>query len=358
MSKNYFFHSLNIKNFRGINSVEIENLRRVNIFGGVNGVGKSTVLEALLLLCARMNPLMLSRPYLNRHTKLPYPNGFDYVFYDYNFKNSVSISGIAKTGAYKFEIKSHNVHDLQVNTPNSISTESEFSRAVGESRGVSLTLHTNNGTLFDDLVVAQSSPDNIAFNVKQGNVAKSPFCQFVSLSEFNPVEDAQRYSALVKERNTSALIKYLRLLFEDLKGLQLLHESGSPVIYVEFSDETLVPTIMLGGGFQMMLSIALVMMTAKDGVFLFDEVDSAIHHSLLPKFWATVAKIASDTNGQVFAVTHSRECIGAAVKGMVDANKLNDLGYFRLEERLNNLQSISYSGEELQEALSTDWEVR
>lgn len=358
MSKNYFFHSLAIKNYRGISSLEVDQLRRVNIFGGVNGVGKSTVLEAILLLCARMNPLILSRPFLNRHMKMPFPNGFDYVFYNYDIGKVVSVSGMAKTGAYNFEVRSHNVRDLQVNAPNTVSSESEFSRAVGESRGLALFLSTNNGAFVDELVIAQSSPDNFAFNVKQGNVAKAPSCQFISLSDFNPIEDAQRYSALVKDRSIEPLLSYLRLLFEDLQGLQLLHEAGSPVIYVQFSDGTLVPTIMLGGGFQMMLSITLAMMTAKDGVFLFDEVDSAIHHSLLSKFWATVSTIAVDTNSQVFAVTHSRECIGAAVRGMGEVNKLNDLGYFRLEERLEKLQSVSYTGGELQEALSTDWEIR
>lgn len=358
MSKNYFYHSIAIENYRGIKALQIDNLRRINIFGGLNGVGKTTVLEAILLMCARLNPLILSRPFIHRQIKMPYPNGLDYVFYNYNSKSVVSISGLARTGRYEFTIRSADVHNLQINAPNSVSPGGEFSQATGESRGLTLTLKTDDLKLVDDLTVSQPSPDNFGFNVRMGNVAKTPFCQILSLSEFNPVEDAQRYSALVKEKNTQRLTSYLRLLFEDLVGLQLLHESGSPSLYVQFSDDSLVPTLMLGGGFQMMLSVALVMMTTKDGVFLFDEVDSAIHHNLLPKFWETISKMAVETNAQVFAVTHSRECISAAVKGMMNVNKLNDLAYFRLEERLNDIQSVTYTAQELEEALSTDWEIR
>lgn len=86
MSKNYFFHSLSIENFRGITRLSIPSLRRINIIGGVNGVGKSTVLEAILLMLARSNPLILSRPYLKRQMKMPYPDGFTYLFNEFDTK--------------------------------------------------------------------------------------------------------------------------------------------------------------------------------------------------------------------------------------------------------------------------------
>ena len=44
---------LSIRNFRGINALSIERLGRVTLLGGRNGVGKTTVLEAVRAYAAR-----------------------------------------------------------------------------------------------------------------------------------------------------------------------------------------------------------------------------------------------------------------------------------------------------------------
>lgn len=270
----------------------------------------------------------------------------------------IKVYGKANTGNFELTIKSQDVHDFQINSPNVIAANNEISQRISESKGLSLELTTNNSAFKDEMVYSQPSPDNLGLNIKQGNIARTPFVTYLSQTDFNPIEDAQRYSAILKEKRMNQLVSHLQLLFGDLQGLQLLHEGGAPVIYVQFSDGNLVQSMMLGGGFQMMLSIALLMMTVRDGVFLFDEVDSTIHYTLLPQFWGNVSKLAAETNGQVFAVTHSRECIGTAVAGLRDIGKLNDLGYFRLEEKLEDIRSISYMGDELAEALASDWEIR
>ncbi|MBI2297507.1 MAG: AAA family ATPase, partial [Armatimonadetes bacterium] len=55
---------LEIKGFRGIRELRIEGLRRVNVFVGENGTGKSTVLEAVAMVCSGANaemPLILNQ---------------------------------------------------------------------------------------------------------------------------------------------------------------------------------------------------------------------------------------------------------------------------------------------------------
>ena len=50
------FKNLEIKNFRGIEHLTIDDLSRVNVFLGQNSSGKSSVLESLLLLMGMSNP--------------------------------------------------------------------------------------------------------------------------------------------------------------------------------------------------------------------------------------------------------------------------------------------------------------
>ena len=50
------FKNIEIKNFRGIDYLKIEDFSRVNILVGQNNSGKSSILESLLLLMGMSNP--------------------------------------------------------------------------------------------------------------------------------------------------------------------------------------------------------------------------------------------------------------------------------------------------------------
>ena len=57
---------LSIRNFRGIQSLSIRRLGRVTLLGGRNGVGKTTVLEAVRVYAARAHPRALAGVYCER----------------------------------------------------------------------------------------------------------------------------------------------------------------------------------------------------------------------------------------------------------------------------------------------------
>ena len=50
------FKNIEIKNFRGIDHLKIDDFSRVNILLGQNSSGKSSVLECLLLMMGMSNP--------------------------------------------------------------------------------------------------------------------------------------------------------------------------------------------------------------------------------------------------------------------------------------------------------------
>jgi len=52
----HFYKTIKIENFRGIKSLEINDLARVNLFVGRNNCGKTSVLEAAFLLTGISNP--------------------------------------------------------------------------------------------------------------------------------------------------------------------------------------------------------------------------------------------------------------------------------------------------------------
>lgn len=101
----------------------------------------------------------------------------------------------------------------------------------------------------------------------------------------------------------------------------------------------------------------LALANAKDGTLLVDEFENGLHWSVLPKVWNTVFTLAERLNVQVFATTHSRDCI----QGFKQAWEQNELigSFHRLDsDPDNDVKSIAYSLETLSDALDMNVEVR
>lgn len=81
-----------------------------------------------------------------------------------------------------------------------------------------------------------------------------------------------------------------------------------------------------------------------------------MHWSIQPKVWDIVFYLSEKLNVQVFATTHSRDC----VKSFDSAwNKYPSLGaFFRLEAKEHFVKVIEYTSEVLSDAIDVDVEVR
>ena len=67
--------------------------------------------------------------------------------------------------------------------------------------------------------------------------------------------------------------------------------------------------IEFGDGLRHYISIISSLYTAKDGYLFIDEIGNGIHYTHLPKLWELIFKLSHELNVQIFATTHSKECI-------------------------------------------------
>ena len=72
-----------------------------------------------------------------------------------------------------------------------------------------------------------------------------------------------------------------------------------------------LPLANMGEGIQRIFALALAMSTASNGYLLIDEFETGLHHSVQADVWRAVFKLAHEWNVQVFATTHSWDCIEA-----------------------------------------------
>lgn len=64
-----------------------------------------------------------------------------------------------------------------------------------------------------------------------------------------------------------------------------------------------------GDGLRHYLSVITNMFAAENECIFIDELDNGIHYTLLDQFWEIILTLSKELNVQVFATTHSKECI-------------------------------------------------
>jgi hypothetical protein len=113
----------------------------------------------------------------------------------------------------------------------------------------------------------------------------------------------------------------------------------------------------LGDGIRHMLALALHLIPAQNGYLLIDEIDLGLHHSVMAKMWRMLIESARRLNIQVFATTHSIDCINALAEVHKELHLTpEDLMLHRLEADLPH--TISYTPDEIVDAAKYDAEVR
>lgn len=154
------------------------------------------------------------------------------------------------------------------------------------------------------------------------------------------------------------VVEALRLLDSRVERLAFRGEGPDRNIVVKRKGEK-NPVLLgsLGDGMRHLLSLALHLVLAKKGYLLVDEIDTGLHHSVLSKMWHLVIETAKRLDIQVFATTHSLDCIRALAEVQEQLNLSNDdLMLHRLDADLSN--SVPYKPQELADAIAYQTEVR
>src|SRR5262249_30830035 len=113
----------------------------------------------------------------------------------------------------------------------------------------------------------------------------------------------------------------------------------------------------MGEGMRRVLSMVLAIANAPGGVVLIDEVENGLHHSVMKEVWTAIALVARRMDAQVFATTHSYECITAAHEAFT-ARGPYDLRLYRLDRNNGDIQVVGYDQETVGAAIDFYHEVR
>ena len=170
----------------------------------------------------------------------------------------------------------------------------------------------------------------------------------------NIEEDSTRLGILKRYKQGDLLVKALQVIEPKLKSLEVNSASGTPMIWGDIGLSELVPLPVMGEGMTHIARIVLAMASAPDGVILVDEVENGIHHAVLSDVWRALDAAAKQFRTQIFATTHSLECVTAAQEALnADGFRLH-----RLEVTDQTIRCVTYTPEAIDAAIRHDLEVR
>jgi AAA15 family ATPase/GTPase len=358
--------SFHIKDFRCFQDIKLEQIARVNLVGGKNNTGKTTLLEALFLSLGANNPELIVRVGVFRgiqQFRVDEKSLFDGPW-KWLFRNRESKCEIQIAESYL----GHQDRILKILFEESkskvLNSSHAYEQGTQDSTS-SVDSISGNQIIFRQVVDGHSYDSRLFVNSK-GELAfeRSPESVnvrgiYVTPFVMNRMDTdlAERFSRAEKEGKQDYLLDSLRLIEPRLKRITLLIEGGQPMIFGEIGIGELIPLNHMGAGLSRLLYILLSIIDAPNGRVLIDEIDNGFHYSVLVDVWKAIQKASQDLKVQIFATTHNLECIRASHQAFRDADKY-DLKYYRLERQDKEFKVVDYDRETMMTSINMNFEMR
>ena len=383
IDKDLYLSDLIIENFRGIKNLAIPRLGRVTLIAGKNGVGKTTVLEAVRVYAARGRYPVISEILEGREELLLATD-----------EDGDSVREIDWTALFYGRATSLNDRILigptvagdQLSIEMSSLTEEQSSRlarispeqlADDRSRALKTVFRTHEAIVPWWAISARDMATRLPRNARnrllhrdarlllsESDPPQALSCESLGPGLLNNFDIARFWDRVALTEYDNHAVRALRLIFgDDVDGVAMIGEdtrsrlAGRRAIVKLKSHEQPVPLRSLGDGALRIFSVALALANSKDGFLVIDEAENGIHHAIQQDYWRMVLQSAQENNVQVIATTHSWDCVRGFALAAID-NEIAEGVMVRLERQHERLRVIEYAEQELQIAAEQDIEVR
>lgn len=344
------FNSLEIKQFRAFDTLTMEQLGQVNLIMGKNNVGKSTLLEALYLHANAGSPQAV-RFILDRRNE-PYSNEF-------------TPEDIPPVWKLFYGAIPEPEHELAIST--------------GQGRATTLSISTPLTDLGDDLSVAvlhihyrdfgrdvpldrfnrESLPRiwNAPGKMRPAWENALP-CIFITSDGLSKADLPRLWEHIALTEAKSDVLEALKIIAPEIEDFAIFVRDRDVICHMRLVGEKQpIPAKVLGDGVNRILGMSMAIVGAKGGILLVDELENGLHWSVLPKVWRFLFGIAKKLNVQIFATTHSNDCLKAFQRSLHDEPEISGLAV-RLERQDNGFHAEVFERERLALVVGEEIEIR
>lgn len=359
--------SLCVQNYRIFKNLQIPRLGRVVLLTGKNSAGKTSLLEALRLYAHGGSPRVILEILDDRGELLgvsrSQSQAGDYgeelldlaaqaLFHghsaDAESDPSISIGPVEANGRLTIHLDRHTL---------GLSGDAPDADLVGPFRR-SLLIQAPDGEEFSyDL----QRPKRLPLRLHGRSVPGSRLnCVYVPAGGLSALDLADLWNAIDLTPAEEAIISGLRLVVPGIERVSISAGSATlrdPVVRAKLATRPdPVALGRLGDGMNRIFGVTLALANARDGLLLVDEVENGIHYTLQAPLWRLIFQLAQQLNVQVFATTHSYDCI----RGFQEAARENpeDGMLIRLNKQGDGVTATLFDEDALAVVAEEEIEVR
>ncbi|RKH34300.1 ATP-binding protein [Corallococcus praedator] len=328
--------SFRIQGFRAFRDLQIPRLGRVNLLVGKNNVGKTTALEALKVYAAGAAAPWEIRDLLERRQEIrrgaPREKTSPQIDIDRMFFQSAhhGRTSAIQLGSVEEEapLRIQSGHLLSNASISLLPFDGVFYATDEELPDIfqnrSAVLRVSRGTVPIQFALLRSLTDINSSDFVDMLTGRIPEAGSSLTCELLPARGIDRASigalwdSIVLTANEQSTLQALRIIAPDIERISLVEDPRQQgVRYALISRQghsSPEPLHSMGDGMNRVFELALGLVSAKDGLFLIDEVENGVHYAAQEQLWRFIFEAASQLGVQVFATTHSWDCITAFQK--------------------------------------------
>jgi AAA15 family ATPase/GTPase len=333
------FDYLQISGYRGLEMAELSQLGSVNIFVGNNNSGKTSLLEAISILCNPLDPfrwleVSQRRLYFGRSPiafrpdleamKWIFPQKIG-SFSSESYQGQMLIKSSGNTPVSEIEARLIEIYGVgsEKNSQGKINDDLLSSETDAVMPGIELEIITQISEKFS-LFSLEKEPRSEVFQFwenerfiqrKQNKQLVKNATIFPSYSSSEPILDKLSQIILQEEDGKIKVLELIRSFDDNILDIEITSTpTARATLYIKHKDIGFAPLYIFGDGFKRTLIIALTALTTVNGVLLIDEIETSIHVSALSRVFSWLIETCHRLNIQLFVTTHSLEAIDAMLQ--------------------------------------------
>jgi hypothetical protein len=367
--------TVHIRNYRGFEEYSLKGLQRVNLLVGKNNAGKTALLESVHLL-ATGGDVGVFYEIANRRGEVT-PGGtsdtgrldLSHFFYGHTVSEGSSFSVHSDNGLPKLDVK---VVPLSMDMVDRLPFDDEVPRRYAYGLTIACGPTEDSITLpieiMEDGAVAIDSRAWLR-PTPPGERSAKRMARFISPDSMSERQLRIVWDQIITASQEAEVIQAMRILDPSIGSVAFLTgevqsarypapRPRSTGVVVGFNNGSRrIPLGSCGDGMRRLLAISAALIRSKGGFLIVDEIDTGFHYSIMGDLWKLVIRTAMAQDVQVFATTHSLDCIrGLAKVCREDAEMKAQISLNKIAPKLKS--SVPFSGEELVTVDENEIEVR
>lgn len=343
--------NINIENFKCFKKLEIFEFSNVNLIGGKNNVGKTSLLEAIELLSGAKKTQDLIyqiQHMLRRRQDFTRNQRFIEIDFMYDDSQFILIKSNIRRCEVKFEEKT-----------NDKSQEDLFGNSIDEEQYdlyLNISVNGDERRIPTDLFLRNKINPIIRRN-SEGNTGN---VNYIKSSKTDEHSISLLYGSLVDLNKEEYLNTSLQLFDDNLLSIKQRATERGVILKIQKKNRK-HPVLLssLGDGVNRYIAILCAIWASENGILFIDEIENGIHYSNYKKLWKLIFKASNEANCQVFVTSHSKECIEDFNNYQIENSDKNGLYFELFRSKKNNLIKATSRGyDQLQYALTHGGKIR